>query len=134
MKHLRRITALFASFLFFHLTVGGAGLLHAMASCQAQEASAQEVGAAPSGMQMDMSQSDASEAGGAQAPNSSTDGCDGPSSYTGCPSAAPCSIPPICSRENGSLVPSDASARVARLCVPVPPFRTTPPDLPPPRA
>ena len=132
MKHLSRITALFAGFLFLHLVVGGAGLLHAMPSCQAQEASEQEAG--PPGMKMDMSQSDGSEAGDAQAPASGPDGCEGHSSNTGCPSAAPCPIPPICSGENGSLVPSDASARVSRLYVPVPPFRTTPPDLPPPRA
>lgn len=135
MKHFRRITALLASILLLHLTVGGAGLLHAMGSCQAQPAPEWDVEAQSSEMEMkmDMPQSAAPDEAGGRVPGGTED-CEGPASHTGCPSAAPCPTSPLLSGGNASFVPLYLFARFTGLYVPVPPFRTTPPDLPPPRA
>jgi hypothetical protein len=127
MRHPRRLRATAALVLMLQLILLGSGLACAMPGMRDHATS---VGMA----QMDMGSGTSTSTAPQQSPTQGGTPCSFPWAPAGCHSMAPCA-PVAVATQTVALVPAPpVEHEMAGLVVLAPPSRSTPPELPPPRA
>ncbi len=126
MRGLRPLTALVSGALLLQLVLAGGGF-----ACVMPEGGGMRAAEASSMPGMTMS---ADAEGSVQSPSSDKAPCRLPWAPAGCQPMAPCAPAVVASAALVLAVPPTPIAEVATLVVLAPPSRSTPPELPPPRA
>jgi hypothetical protein len=136
MRHARRVSALFASFLFAHLLWAGSGFACVMPNMGQSPSVAMAAMSAPGDMSgMDMAGMEMPDA----APQES-DGqhhhvpCDPSPAPDDCQTMTPCAPLALASTEESMRVPDGVPSSITPLRVLAPPSQVSPPESPPPRA
>lgn len=134
MRQTRRVTALLVTFLLIHLTWVGSGFACVMPAMAHTPAVTAVQHAPPSADMAGMHMDGASVETSPSTPAHHDLPCRFPWAPDGCQSIAPCAPLAVASAVADTRVPHETPSAVAPQLVLTPPSRTTPPELPPPRA